>query len=309
MNGIFTRTSLLLLIAVATTGRAEVVLDLGTAKLTLDDRGASQLSFPDGATWPATGSSAFSLRKSGQTLRPQSVQGNAERIVATFPGNITAEFAVTVRNGFAIFRLTKLSNAEGVETLGLFRIALPAEARVRRVLNAATVGSNTAALMACEPNVRAFSERPDTRRADRPGCRHTFEPNDDAKAGRTAARFTATADEKSGGWSMRGRRFDTPHDLSGLTALRAWVHGDGQGQMLKFQLCDDASGCRDTYLKIDFTGWKQLTLTDRPYDKLNPQRVAALQLYYNSLPAGRSVTCLIDQVEAIVKRDGQEPDV
>ncbi len=306
MSVIIRRALLLLLIGIATTGRAEVVYDLGTATLTLDDRGASRLTFADGAAWPKTGTSALSLRKDGQTLRPQSVQGNAERIVATFPGNITAEFAVMVRNGFAAFRLTKLSNAEGVETLGLFRIGLPAEARVRRVLNAATVGTNTAALMACEPNVRAFSELPGAHRADRAGCRHTFGPTDDAKAGQTAARFTATADEKPGGWSMRGSRFDTRHDLTGLTAIRAWVHGDGQGQMLKFQLCDEAGGCRDTYLKIDFTGWKQVTLTDRPYDKMNPERVAALQLYYNSLPAGRTVTCLIDHVEAIVQRNGQE---
>ncbi|MFO0926486.1 MAG: hypothetical protein U0736_05530 [Gemmataceae bacterium] len=222
----------------------------------------------------------------------------------TFSDRSTAEFRVTVQQGFAVFRLIRCT--EGFERLGLFRLGVPAGATIRDVLNAATAGKNTAAVMACEPNVRAFSDTPPARQADRPGCTHQFTPSDDAKEGRTAALFVATSDAKPGGWSMHGRSLDAPLDLTGLTAVRAWVHGDGQGQLLKFQLCDSAGGCRDCYLPIDFTGWKRVTLTDRPYDTLNYRNVTALQFYYNGLPAGRRVACRIDHVEAVVRQGGKE---
>lgn len=302
----FPLLSTVLLFAATTAGTAaEVVYDLGTASLTLDDRGAARLRYADGSTWPAAGP-ALSLRKDGQTLWPQSLRRDGPRLRVTFSGGASAEFTVAVQPGFAVFRLNRLSGGEGAEQLSLFRLGIPAGAQVRTTLNAATSGPNTAALMACEPNVHAFTETSNARQADRPGCRHQFTPTGETMQGRTAALFTASADARPGGWSMRGRGFDTPRDLTGLTAIRARVHGDGQGQMLKFQLCDDRGGCRDSYLKIDFTGWKQVTLTDRPHDMLRYDRVAALQLYYNSLPPGRTVACRIDQIEAVVRRDGKE---
>jgi hypothetical protein len=129
---------------------------------------------------------------------------------------------------------------------------------------------------------------------------------DDAKAGHHAARFTATSNSESGGWSMRGKSFPVPRDLTGCKAIRAWVHGDGKGQALKIQLFDGAGGYRDNYLTIDFKGWRQVTLAEPQFNTLKYDRAASLNFYYNSLPASQTVTCLIDQVEAIIEQDGKK---
>ena len=59
-------------------------------------------------------------------------------------------------------------------------------------------------------------------------------------------------------------------------------------------------------MPINFEGWRHVTLTEHPYDKLDYSQVASMQLYYNSLPVNAEVTCLIDQIEAIIERDGEE---
>lgn len=150
----------LLLPVLVTIARAsgEVVYDLGTATLTLDDRGAARLKYADGTAWPAAGPSAFSLRQSGRTLTPRAIRRDGTRLVVTFTDEVAAEFTVAVQPGFAVFRLTRLTGAAAVEQLRLFRLGVPAGATIRTTLNAATAGSNTAAVMAGEPNVHAFSE-------------------------------------------------------------------------------------------------------------------------------------------------------
>jgi len=131
----------------------------------------------------------------------------------------------------------------------------------------------------------------------------------EAKVGSTAADFTATADEKPGGWSICGRDFPEPIDLTGCKAIRAWVHGDGKGEQLKLQLYDGRGGYRDTYIPISFEGWRHITIDKAALDTLRYDRVAALNIYYNGLPAGETVACMIDQVEAIIERDGVEQAV
>ncbi|MFA6239630.1 MAG: hypothetical protein WC655_01800, partial [Candidatus Hydrogenedentales bacterium] len=161
-------------------------------------------------------------------------------------------------------------------------------------------------LSAAEPNVHALSNTLDGYNADRPGCSHTFTISTDAKSGTGAAQFTATADSKDLGWSVCGRTLQRPVDLTGLKAIRAWVHGDGQGEALKIQLYDGAGGYRDTYIPITFTGWQQVAVAESTYNTLNPSHVSALNLFYNGLPAGKTVTCLVDRIEAVVERNGRE---
>ncbi|MFA6547055.1 MAG: hypothetical protein WCS99_21740, partial [Limisphaerales bacterium] len=188
----------------------------------------------------------------------------------------------------------------------LFSLPVPADAQIAGTVNAADLGEHAAAVMAAEPNVEARSSHSSAPRADRAGCSHEFAQTGEAKAGRHAARFTATSDSKSGGWSMRGKNFPVPLDLTGCKAIRAWVHGDGKGEQLKIQLQDGAGGYRDNYLPINFQGWRQVTLTNPPINSLRYDRVATIGFYYNSLPAGQTVTCMIDHVEAIIERDGGE---
>ncbi len=49
-----------------------------------------------------------------------------------------------------------------------------------------------------------------------------------------------------------------------------------------------------------------MTLTDASFNTLRYEHTDALNIYYNSLPPGKTVTCYVDQIEAIIERDGAE---
>jgi hypothetical protein len=281
-------------------------LDLSTARLTLNERAISSLAFADGTGWPSAIQPAFFIEAGGRSYGPRSVNVHGNRWTVQFANNSTAEFDVTCGQGFALFRLTKLAPRDGVTSLQLFSLATPADARLASTINAAVADGHFAAVMAAEPNVNAELNHFDVSRADRPGCQHEFVPSEERQAGHHAARFTATCNEQPGGWSVQGRLFPTPLDLTGCKAIRAWVHGDGNGQALKIQLCDGVGGARDNYLTIDFKGWRQVTLTECPINTLHYDRVNAINFYYNSMPPNKTVTCRIAQVEAIIAQAGKE---
>ncbi len=282
-------------------------LDLAAAKLTVDDRGiVTGLAFADGTQWPSSGQPAFSIEVGGRTYLPKMVEVNGEQWRVRFENGVIAEFRVSTGQGVAVFRLTKLEPKERITRLRLFSLAVPAGARVAGTINGARHDGHFAAVMGGEPNVRASSSQSGGAKADRAGCSHEFVRGDETKAGSHAARFTATCNSEPGGWSMRGKSFPVPRDLTGCKAIRAWVHGDGKGQALKIQLYDGKGGYRDNYLTIDFKGWRQVTLAEPQFNTLKYDHVGSLNFYYNGMPAGQTVTCLIDQVEAIVERDGKQ---
>jgi hypothetical protein len=289
--------------------RAEVTIDLKTARLVLDDRGAARLTFADDVKWPASNQPVFALRVKSQWLTPQAVERRESELKVAFEGGHMARFAIVPGEGFVAFRLIAGSLGEDVEEFRLFHLDVPEKADVMGTLNAVVSGPHVAALLAAEPNVHAAEASSDATRGDRPGCRHEFVHVAEAKVGRRAARFTAMSNDQPGGWSMQGKAFDRPLDLSGCRGIRLWVHGDGKGQQLKIQLFDGEGGYRDNYLPIDFTGWRQVTLRDSALDSLRYDRVRHLNIYYNSLPAGQTVTCLLDQIEAVLQRDGREETV
>ena len=304
------RTSwgLLFVLALLPGGLEAATIDLSSAVLTLDAGGvAVELKFADGTRWPSAGQPAFAIQTlDGRTLTPETVQQQGDRLLVSFPGGAAAEFQIVPRTRFALFRLLKFEPLAEIQQLRLFSLAAPAGARVSSIINSAAADGRMAAVVAAEPNVRAYSNAWAGSRADRGGCTHEFQATDAAKIGKRAARFTATCNPDPAGWSMRGKNFPQPLDLTGCRAIRAWVHGDGQGQALKIQLYDGAGGYRDNYLPIDFVGWRQVTLTDSPFNTLRYDRVSSLNFYYNSLPANQTVTCLIDQVEAVLERGGAE---
>ena len=281
-------------------------LDLSTVRLAIDERAVSGLTFADGTRWPPTIQPAFCIESGGRAYPPRSVDVAGNRWTVQFANNATAEFRVTCGRGFALFRLTKLAPRDGVTCLQPFTLAAPPDARLASTLNAAVANGHFAAVMAAEPNVNAELSRLDARRGDRAGCRHEFVPSAESKAGHHAARFTATCNEQPGGWSVQGQTFPTPRNLTGCKAIRAWVHGDGNGEALKIQLCDDVGGFRDNYLTIDFKGWRQVTLTQCPINTLRYDQVRAVSFYYNSMLPNKTVTCFIAQVEAVVAQGGKE---
>jgi hypothetical protein len=305
-----TRTLLGALGAVCVAGRLaaapEAAVDLGTARLIFDAQARATLVFADGARWPASGQPAFALEADGATFGATATElaGDGTALTVRFANGGQADFRVSVGRGFAVFNLVRLDSPQPVSRLRLFQLAAPEQARLLSTLNAAVWDGNWAAVMAVQPNVHAFHRRSGGTRADRAGCSHQFVPEVPSKVGARAARFVATCDAKPGGWSMRGRNFAAPLDLTGCRALRAWVHGDGRGQALKIQLYDGAGGYRDNYVPIDFHGWRQVTLTNCPINTLRYERVTVLNFYYNGLPASTTVTCLLDHVEALLDRDG-----
>ena len=290
--------------ATSLTLAAAVSFDLSTARLAVGPAANAWLEFADGSRWPASDQPALALETAGATHLVESAELSGDTLAVRFANGARAEFQVTRHRGFAVFRLARLTAPQPVTRFRMFQLAAPVQARIYGTVNGAALDGNFAAVMAAKPNVHAFNEQAGGARADRAGCDHEFVQTAPGKAGAHTARFTATCGAQPGGWSMRGRNFVAPLDLSGCRAIRAWVHGDGRGEALKIQLYDGAGGYRDNYIAIDFQGWRQVTLTNCPINSLRYNRVTELSFYYNGLPANTTVTCLVDHVEALIEREG-----
>ncbi|MDB6026659.1 MAG: hypothetical protein JWM68_2882, partial [Verrucomicrobiales bacterium] len=281
-----------------------VSFDLGTAKLVIGRSADASIQFSDGARWPGSSQPAFAIETSDGTHFAKSTKLSGDVLTVRFDNGAQSKWHVTSGRGFVWFHLTQLESAQPITRLRLFSLPAPIAARTSITLNGAALDGNFAAVMAVKPNVHAFNQHYGHSRADRPGCSHDFVQIAPGKVGGHAARFIATCNAQPQGWSMRGRQFAEPLDLTGCTGIRAWVHGDGKGEALKIQLYDGAGGYRDEYVQIDFNGWRQVTLTNHPVNTLRYDRVPTLNLYYNGLPANTTVTCLVDHIEALIQRDG-----
>lgn len=154
------------------------------------------------------------------------------------------------------------------------------------------------------------------------------------KAGTTSARFTArnTRSERAATWTGFGKSYTTPLKLGGDRALGLWVHGDGQGEVLNFQLkCPPqvVAGLGEHYVVVDFTGWRYFELIEPegeryadyswpyggPYsiyrERVDYNQIGQLTLWLNNLPARGGVTCYLSPVRALplVKAKIQNPRV
>lgn len=286
---------------------AAVSFDLGGAVLSIDaTTAAARVRFADGTATPKSDRPCFVLETAGRIVMPRRVVGEGDRLTVSFEDGSEAELRVSRQPGFAVFRLVRLDARSKVERLRLWEMPVPSSSGIAGTINAARWEGKLVAAMTAAPNVHSYSETTVAPRADRQGCSHRFDQTTAAKSGRYAARFAATCNKEPLGWSMRGTNFQAPRDLTGCKAIRAWVYGDGNGELLKFQLGDGVGGCRDNYLPIDFRGWRHVTLVESPVNNLRYDRVASLSFYYNSMPASKAIECRIDQVEAIVDRDGRE---
>ena len=159
------------------------------------------------------------------------------------------------------------------------------------------------------------------------------------KAGAVSGCYTAlsTRARPNGAWAMVEKFFSPDLDISQQQALGVWVYGDGQGEILSFQLRSPihvALGISDHFVKVDFTGWRYFELIEPegehtddylwPYNPwphknkyatyrewVNYGRVASLSLWYNNLPEGSEVTCYVSPVKALplVKNKLRNPKV
>ncbi|OGV82289.1 MAG: hypothetical protein A3K19_25155 [Lentisphaerae bacterium RIFOXYB12_FULL_65_16] len=138
--------------------------------------------------------------------------------------------------------------------------------------------------------------------ATSPGVTQEFTLVEGGKDGGKCASYTASG---AGGWSCIGRRFDPPLDISKHQGIGLWLKGDGNGGKFKLQLRQDGNAT-DYYINNDFSEWRYIQLL-RP-EKPQPHvvdyaKIDYLLFYFNVLPAKTTVTCLIDDVKALMRLD------
>lgn len=125
---------------------------------------------------------------------------------------------------------------------------------------------------------------------------------------------------RRGAWARLGKRFAPPLDISRQPALGVWINGDGKGEVLNFQLLDprgESVAIGEHYAIVDFTGWRYFELVEPeggrwsdylwPYhsalaayrEAVNDSEIVELNIYYNNLPPGESVTCYLSPIRAL----------
>ncbi|NOS68611.1 MAG: hypothetical protein HOP33_01595, partial [Verrucomicrobia bacterium] len=87
------------------------------------------------------------------------------------------------------------------------------------------------------------------------------------KAGAASGMITATnsRSERMATWASLGKTFTPPLNLGSERAMGVWVYGDGQGEVLNFQLrCPShiVAGTGEHFVVVDFTGWRYFELIE-----------------------------------------------
>ena len=156
------------------------------------------------------------------------------------------------------------------------------------------------------------------------------------RVGQSSACFSAVNEkaEPTAAWARVGKVFSPDLDMGTCAALGVWVHGDGKGEVINFQLRSPQlyHGAYDEHIvTVDFVGWRyfELLLRERdagrhydftwPYGwamsvcraPLDPRHLSELNIYYNNLPRGEEVTCHISPIRAlpVVKATWENPAV
>jgi hypothetical protein len=287
---------------------AGVSVDMGLTRLQLDGRGrlVALIDTASGRDVARKGADFCRLQTAAGFLVPESATQAGAGVTFAFPGGSALVYTVTPGTGFSVWELAEvkgldLAKVEAIRLCDLNVLGLPT---LRAQLNAVSGDTSTVAVLATHLNVRPSSAAAGSRGGNQEGVTHaiTAVPVDrPAATGRQAARFAATSTRPgSDGWAWRGRGLRGPQDLTGLTAVKAWVHGDGKGQWLKLQLFDGKGGYRDDYIPITFSGWQEVVCAKPDLKTLDPARVTNLNLYFNRLPAGQAVACQIDDIRAVL---------
>ena len=145
---------------------------------------------------------------------------------------------------------------------------------------------------------------------------------DPVRVGATSGSFSAEnhRGRPTAAWTYREKVFDPPLDLSKHQALGLWIHGDGQGEILNFQLRSPehlVGNLADHYVTVDFVGWRYFELIEPegrrwsdyqwPYgnayaiyrESIQHQQISRLGLWQNNLPIGHRTTCFLSPIKAL----------
>jgi hypothetical protein len=146
-----------------------------------------------------------------------------------------------------------------------------------------------------------------------------------AVSGEATGIFSASSSgvsPRNGSWIKMEKKFEPWLNLGKNQALGVWIKGDGNGELLNFRIEGPphlSYGARgDHFVKIDFTGWKYFELVEIESAEFSDyiwpdggnvynsyffsvqfNNVDKLQLWYNNLPAGKEVSCVVGPVKAI----------
>ncbi len=142
------------------------------------------------------------------------------------------------------------------------------------------------------------------------------------KAGGASGLLVATnaLAARSATWALFGKTFTPPLNLGSERAMGVWVHGDGQGEVLNFQLrCPRhvVAGLGEHYVVVDFTGWRYFELVESegerhadyvwPYggiydiyrEKVDFKQIEQLTVWVNNLPPQGTAKCALSPVRAV----------
>ena len=141
-----------------------------------------------------------------------------------------------------------------------------------------------------------------------------------------AFRLTATnaSAAQKGAWARAVKTYGfNGVDLGkGRIAFGVWVKGDGSGALLNLQFMTPSAfhhGTSDHYMRLDFTGWRYVTVLLRERDArmfsdyvwpyggystiyrtlVNPQHLGTFTAYLNDIPQGGKATVEVSEVRAL----------
>ncbi|MFQ6096886.1 MAG: hypothetical protein ACE5O2_04105 [Armatimonadota bacterium] len=146
------------------------------------------------------------------------------------------------------------------------------------------------------------------------------QPEAGAEPGHARITASSTASARRGAWARMGKTFSPILDLRKHQALGVWVRGDGNGELLNFQIesPDHISRAKgEHYVLVDFQGWRYFELIEPdagdfakyswPYGGLYSiyrefvryNAVESLTLWCNNLPPNDTATCELRPVKAL----------
>jgi len=197
--------------------------------------------------------------------------------------------------------------------------AQPVKLRIEALLSAGAYDNKENIILTDFTNSDDFADRTTAN-----GVSINLTPTEDfVKAGKLSGKLVAASSgkcEPNASWAKVGRKYSPVMDLSKNQALGVWIHGDGQGEIVNFQLtCPShiVAGIGEHYVVVDFKGWRYFELIEpegeryaeyswpygSPYkiyrEHTNYGNVENLNIWVNNLPPNKKVTCYLSPVKAL----------
>ena len=279
---------------------ADTIFDTIDGSIHLSDTGyVTHVLYDDERILPPSDVPAFRLKiQSGEVLDPVNVALVKDTLVVEYSESWFLKLLIEVHRGFILFEIGDYNLPSDVSEIALFQLRLSPNGVLSETLNSWITDAATIGVMAVTPNVQAVSRPTISTEVNLTACEQSFMRTRHAsKVGDYGLNYSAKCSAAGEGWVKNGRRFNETVDFSGLSSIKLWVRGDGKGELFKVQIVDNDGGYRDDYVKIDFTGWKQIVLTVPREDTLDYSRVRFLNLYFNRIPESESVSIEVDHIQ------------